>query len=70
LIESRVYDVYAEKWGETTQEQFIRSDIAQVGVGVPIPEFNQFLPAILIVLLATLFIVRKRNLQKPLEYGF
>ncbi len=61
LTESKVYDLYAEKWGETREEQFIRSDIAQVGVGVPIPEFNQYLPAMLIIFLATLFMLRKRN---------
>jgi hypothetical protein len=52
------------------EEQFIRSDVGQVGVGVPIPEFNQYLPAMLIIFLATLLIVRKRNLHKPSEYGF
>ncbi|WP_455368292.1 DUF4430 domain-containing protein [[Eubacterium] cellulosolvens] len=61
LTESKVHDIYAEKWGETPEEQFIRSEIAQVGVGVPIPEFNNYLPAMLIVFLVTLFIVRKRN---------
>ena len=70
LTESKVYDIYAEKWGETTEEQFIRSDIAQVGVGVPIPEFNQYLPLMLIIIFATLFIVRKRNSHKPFEHGF
>lgn len=70
LTESKVYDIYAEKWGETTEEQFIRSDIAQVGVGVPIPEFNQYLPVMLIIIFATLFIVRKRNSHKPFEHGF
>jgi hypothetical protein len=70
LTESKVYDMYAEKWGETMEEQFIRSDIGQVGVGVPIPEFNQYLPAMLIIVFATLFIVRKRNSHKPSEYGF
>jgi len=70
LTESKVYDIYAEKWGETMEEQFIRSDIGQVGVGVPIPEFNQYLPAMLIIIFATLFIVRKRNSHKPSEYGF
>lgn len=70
LTESKVYDIYVEKWGETTEEQFIRSDIAQVGVGVPIPEFNQYLPLMLIIIFATLFIVRKRNSHKPFEHGF
>jgi prenyltransferase beta subunit len=70
LTESKVYDIYVKKWGETTEEQFIRSDIAQVGVGVPIPEFNQYLPVMLIIIFATLFIVRKRNSHKPFEHGF
>ncbi len=70
LTESKVYDIYVEKWGQTTEEQFIRSDIAQVGVGVPIPEFNQYLPLMLIIIFATLFIVRKRNSHKPFEHGF
>jgi prenyltransferase beta subunit len=70
LTESKVYDIYTEKWGENMEEQFIRSDVGQVGVGVPIPEFNQYLPAMLIIFLATLLIVRNRNLHKPSEYGF
>jgi hypothetical protein len=70
LTESNIYNIYAEKWGETSEEQFIRSDIAQIGVGVPIPEFNHYLPAMLIIFLATLFILRKRNSQKTFEYGF
>jgi hypothetical protein len=70
LTESKVYDMYAEKWGETMEDQFIRSDIGQVGVGVPIPEFNKYLPAMLIIIFTTLFIVRKRNSHKPSESGF
>ncbi|WP_455281361.1 prenyltransferase/squalene oxidase repeat-containing protein [[Eubacterium] cellulosolvens] len=69
LTESKVYDMYAEKWGETMEEQFIRSDIGQVGVGVPIPEFNQYLPVMLIIIFTTLFIVRKRNSHKSSQYG-
>jgi hypothetical protein len=61
LAESKVYDIYAEKWGETTEQQFVRSNITQVGVGVPIPEFNQYLPAMLIIIFATLIILRKRS---------
>jgi len=53
LTESKVYDIYAEKWGNTPEEQFIRSDLIKVGVGVPIPEFNtgiQFLIGIIVTL--------------------
>ena len=61
LAESKAYDIYAEKWAETAEEQFVRSDTSQVRVGVPIPEFNQYLPVMLIIIFATLFILRKRS---------
>lgn len=69
LSESKVYDIYAEKWGETSEEQFVRSDIAQVGVGVPIPEFNTLTPIILSIALSTLFIIFRKKRNELSHYG-
>jgi len=40
FTEKKVYQIYAEKWGLTPDDQYVRSDIVYIGVGVPIPEFS------------------------------
>ncbi len=40
FTEKKVYQIYAEKWGSTPDDQYVRSDIIYIGVGVPIPEFS------------------------------
>ena len=70
LTESKVYDVYTEKWGNTPEDQFIRRDLIKVGVGVPIPEFNtaiQFLIGIIIAL--SLILTKRRSPNRNPQRG-
>jgi len=61
LTESKVYDIYAEKWGSTAEEQFIRSDLIKIGVGVPIPEFNAAIQFLIGMIIALSLILTKRR---------
>jgi len=65
LPRSGVYNIYAERWGDSAEDQFIRSDTVQVGVGVPIPEFHlQAVPFTFAALIVAVFAVlntRKRR---------
>jgi carboxylesterase type B len=56
LGEKKVYNIYAEKWGDTSQNQFVRSDIVQVGVGVPVPEIHYLFPVFVACVAAVLYI--------------
>ncbi|MGQ9543862.1 MAG: prenyltransferase/squalene oxidase repeat-containing protein [Candidatus Bathyarchaeia archaeon] len=60
-----VYNVYAEKWGVSPQDQFVRSDKVQVGVGVPIPEFYPqttiLMSTLLIVALLVVLKISKKH---------
>jgi hypothetical protein len=68
LHEKQVYKIYAEKWGDSSENQFIRSDIVQVGVGVPIPEFSYTLTLTTIIILAAFSILHlKSNRNKCLR---
>jgi hypothetical protein len=62
LSEPRVYDLYAERWGSTAQDQYVRSDPVQVGVGVPIPEFQQ-IQSLTILILAAFTITLRRSVK-------
>ncbi len=65
LTDEQVYGIYAAKWGASTDEQYITSDIVQVGVGVPIPEFSYLLPLSIGLIIVTLIgAFEKRNLRK------
>ncbi|MBS7651051.1 DUF4430 domain-containing protein [Candidatus Bathyarchaeota archaeon] len=64
LTEPKVYNVYAERWGSTAQDQYVRSDLVQVGVGVPIPEF-QNIQTLTIVILAAFTITLRRYIKQP-----
>jgi prenyltransferase beta subunit len=61
LSDIQVYGIYAAKWGTTPEEQFITSDVVQVGVGVPIPEFSSLLPLLASLLIMLSLILFKKD---------
>jgi len=65
LNEKRVYNIYAERWGSTPADQYVRSDVIQVGVGVPIPEFSRMFAAAVSAISATLILLVLRLRQAP-----
>jgi hypothetical protein len=65
LNEKRVYNIYAERWGSTPADQYVRSDVIQVGVGVPIPEFSRMFAAAVSTISATLILLVLRLRRAP-----
>jgi hypothetical protein len=57
--ERKVYHIYAEKWGSASDDQYIRSDIVYIGVGVPIPEFSGILLLTFIALTIACVLTRR-----------
>ncbi|MEM3606070.1 MAG: hypothetical protein QXE30_00220, partial [Candidatus Bathyarchaeia archaeon] len=50
---------YAEKWGSTPEDQYIKSDIVYIGVGVPIPEFSSQILFLTFIILTETWILMK-----------
>jgi len=59
--ETSVYGICAEKWGDAPSSQFVRSDITQVGVGVPVPEIWHLLPVLALCVAAASIIRHKAS---------
>jgi len=67
LSDMQVYGIYAAKWGTNPEEQFITSDVVQVGVGVPIPEFSSLLPLLAsLLIMLSLFLFKKDSFKEKL----
>lgn len=61
LSDPKVYNITVEKWGDTPEDQFIKSDVAQAGVGIPIPEFSSSLPIVWSITFLTLYILFRKK---------
>ncbi|MBS7658782.1 MAG: prenyltransferase/squalene oxidase repeat-containing protein [Candidatus Bathyarchaeia archaeon] len=57
--EKKVYCIYAEKWGSTPEDQYVKSDIVYIGVGVPIPEFSSQILFLTFIILTETWILMK-----------
>jgi len=64
LSDIQVYGIYAAKWGATLEEQFTTSDVVQVGVGIPIPEFSSLLILLASLLIMLSLVYSKKSLLK------